>query len=146
LQRGLFSIAQDFSWGLEAWTVFSNHYHFVARSPGDSKDAETLSQMLGVLHTRTAGWINRLDKTPGRKIWHNFWDTKLTYQKSYLARLNYVHQNAVKHGLVQMANQYPWCSARWLERVASPAMVRSIYRFKTDMVSIRDDFAPVVTQ
>jgi len=100
--------------------------------------------MLGVLHSRTAGWINRLDKTPGRKVWYNFWDTKLTYQKSYLARLNYVHQNAVKHRLVPVAIQYPWCSARWFESVASPAMVQSIYRFKTNALSIRDDFVPIV--
>ena len=146
LQRGLLAVARDFSWNLEAWAVFSNHYHFVAHSPGDSKDAEALSQMLGVLHTRTAGWVNRLDRTSARKVWHDFWDTELTYQTAYLARWNYVHQNAVKHELVPVANQYPWCSARWLERVSSPAMVRSIYRFKTDTVSIRDDFAPVLTQ
>ena len=58
LQRGLLAVAGDFSWNLEAWAVFSNHYHFVAHSPGDSKDTEALSQMLGVLHTRTAGWVN----------------------------------------------------------------------------------------
>jgi len=138
LQRGLLTVARDFS--------FSNHYHFVAHSTDDSECASSLSQMLGMLHTRTAGWINRLDNTPGRKVWHNFWDTKLTYEKSYLARLNYVHQNAVKHGLVSVANQYPWCSARWFERVASPAMVRSIYRFKIDALSVRDDFASVVEQ
>jgi putative transposase len=144
LQRGLLTVARNFGWELEAWAVFSNHYHFIAGSPSDSKDANNLSQMLGLLHTRTAGWINRLDKTPARKVWHNFWDTKLTYEKSYLARLNYVHQNPVKHGLVPVANQYPWCSARWFERVASPAMVRSIYRFKTDALSVKDDFVPIV--
>jgi REP-associated tyrosine transposase len=144
LQRGLLTVARDFLWNLEAWAVFSNHYHFVAHSPGDSGGARGLSQMLGVLHTRTASWINRLDKTPARKVWHNFRDTKLTYQRSYLARLNYVHQNAVKHGLIPAANQYPWCSARWFERIASPAMVRSIYRFKTDALSINDDFVPVL--
>ena len=100
--------------------------------------------MLGVLHTRIAEWINQVDNTPGRKVWHNFWDTKLTYQRSYLARLNYVHQNAVKHGLVPEANRYRWCSARWFEQIASPAMVRSIYRFKIDYVSVRDDFVPIV--
>lgn len=93
LQRGLLTVMRDFRWELEAWAVFSNHYHFVAHCRSDLEDASSLSQMLGVLHTRTAGWINRLDKTPGRKVWHNFWDTRLTYQKSYLARLNYVHQN-----------------------------------------------------
>src|SRR6476659_4355220 len=58
--------------------------------------------------------------------------------------LNYVHQNAIKHGLVPVANQYQWCSARWFEQIASSAMVRSIYRFKIDRLSIRDDFAPVL--
>jgi len=144
LHRGLLSVTRDFSWGLEAWAVFSNHYHFVAHSPADLKDAHSLSHMLGVLHARTAAWINRLDRQPDRKVWHNFWDTKLTYQKSYLARLNYVHQNAVRHGLVPVANQYQWCSARWFEHIASPAMVRSIYRFKINQLSVRDHFDPIV--
>lgn len=144
LQRGLLIVTRDFCWELEAWAVFSNHYHLIAHSESESGNANSLSQMLGVLHTRTAGWINGLDKTPGRKVWHNFWDTRLTYQKSYLARLNYVHQNAVKHGLVLVANQYRWCSARWFERVASPPIVRSIYRFRTDTLNVRDDFAPIV--
>jgi putative transposase len=144
LQRGLLVVTRDFCWELEAWAVFSNHYHFIAHSQSDSGNASSLSQMLGVLHTRTAGWLNRLDKTPGRKVWHNFWDTRLTYQKSYLARLNYVHQNAVKHRLVPLANQYRWCSATWFEGVASPGMVQSIYRFKTDALSVSDDFVPIV--
>ena len=113
-------------------------------SPEDAEESTSLSKMLNVLHRRTAIWVNRIDKTSGRKIWQNFWETKLTYQKSYLARLNYVHENPVKHGLVPVANQYPWCSARWFEGVASPAMVRAIYRFKTNALRVQDDFAPVV--
>jgi len=144
LHTGLLKVAQDFSWQLEAWAVFSNHYHFVGRSPEDADESTSLSKMLAVLHHHTAIRVNRLDKTAGRKIWHNFWDTKLTYQKSYLARLNYVHQNPVKHGLVPVANQYPWCSAAWFEGVASPAMIRSIYRFKIDALSVKDDFIPVL--
>ena len=143
LHRGLLKVAHDFSWRLEAWAIFSNHYHFIAHSPSNSA-ADRLGQMLGVLHTRTAAWVNRLDKTPGRKVWHNFWDTRLTYQRSYFARLNYVHQNAVKHGLVPVANQYPWSSARWFEETSSPAMVQSVYRFKTDKLSINDSFVPIV--
>jgi hypothetical protein len=46
--------------------------------------------MLGVLHTRTSGWMNRLDKTPGRKAWNNFRDMKLLTRNRYLPRLNYV--------------------------------------------------------
>jgi putative transposase len=94
------------------------------------------------LHTKTAGWLNRLDQATNRQVWHNYWETRLTYQKSYLARLNYVHQNPVKHGLVAVANQYPWCSAAWFERTASTAQVKSIYRFKIDAVRALDEFEP----
>lgn len=142
LHRGLLSVAEQFGSRFEAWAVFSNHYHFVAHSPVDKDDASSLRSMLNALHSKTAEWINKLDAAPGRKVWFNFWETKLTHQRSYLARLNYVHQNAVKHGLVPIAYQYPWCSARWFERTASSAMVKSIYRFKTDRVSVSDDFEP----
>jgi len=120
--------------------VFSNHYHFVAHSPADATDASTLPAMLSILHVKTAEWLNNLDKAPGRQVWFNFWDTRLTHQRSYLARLNYVHQNAVKHGLVPVACEYPWCSAGWFERTTPPAMVKAIYRFKTDRISVLDEF------
>ena len=142
LHRGLLSVAEQFGWRFEAWAVFSNHYHFVAHSPADKDDASSLPPMLNLLHGKTAEWINKLDGATGRKVWFNFWETKLTHQRSYLARLNYVHQNAVKHGLVPVACQYPWCSAGWFERTASQAMVKSIYRFKTDRVLVSDDFEP----
>jgi len=142
LHRGLLAVAHEFGWRLEAWAVFSNHYHFVGHSPEESDDAESLTNMLGKLHEKTAKWTNRLDQTAGRKVWHNFWETKLTYEKSYLARLNYVHQNPVKHGLVLVANQYPWCSASWFERVARQAQVKTIYALKIDKVRVFDEFAP----
>ena len=140
LQRGLLTVTGQFGWRLEAWAVFANHYHFVAHSPANAPNAASLRALLSVLHVKTARWVNQLDHAPGRKVWFNFWETRLTHQRSYLARLNYVHQNAVKHGLVPVAGQYPWCSAAWFERTASPAMVKTIYRFKTDRVSVADEF------
>jgi putative transposase len=142
LHRGLLTVARDFGWRFEAWAVFSNHYHFIGHPPDSAPDATSLSQMLGALHTKTSGWVNKLDKTPERQVWFNFRESRLIYQKSYLTRLNYVHQNPVKHGLVPVASQYPWCSAAWFERSASAAMVKSIYRFKTNSVSVADDFEP----
>jgi putative transposase len=84
--------------------------------------------------------LNKLDEAKGREVWYNFWETKLTYDRSYLARLSYVHQNPVKHGLVAVANQYQWCSASWFERHASPAFIKTIYGFKIDKLSIDDDY------
>jgi len=137
LENGLLSLAKKYSWQLEAWAVFANHYHIVARGlPG----AVNLRKFLTHLHADSARELNRLDQKAGRTVWHNFWDTRLTYERSYLARLNYVHQNAVKHGLVSVANQYHWCSAAWFERTAPTAMVKTIYSFKTDKLGIDDAY------
>jgi putative transposase len=140
LEGKLLSLAKEWGWHLEAWAVFSNHYHFVAHSPPDPR---TLSAFLQQLHYETAEHVNGLDGRSGRKVWFNYWDRRLTYEKSYLARLSYVHRNAVKHGLVAVANQYRWCSAAWLERTAPAAQVRTLYRFKVDRVKVDDDFDPV---
>ena len=140
LEATLLSLANQAGWQLEAWAVFSNHYHFVGHA---RPDCECLADWLAQLHRQTATDVNRLDGLAGRQVWWNYWDTKLTFEKSYLARLNYVHQNAVKHGLVRVANHYRWCSAAWFERTATPAQVRTIYGFKTDRVNVPDDFDPI---
>ena len=137
LEAKLLELAKQFGWHLEAWAVFSNHYHWVGHSRPDSGELKTF---LGNLHTATATVVNQMDRTPGRQVWFNFWETQLTYERSYLARLNYVHQNAVRHGLVRVANQYRWCSAAWFERTATPAQVKTIYSFKIDKLKVLDDF------
>ena len=137
LENKLLGLAKKYGWQLEAWAVFSNHYHFVGRSEVESG---SLRAFLKHLHSDTARELNRLDGVQGRQVWHNFWDTKLTFETSYLARLNYVHQNPVKHGLVQVANQYRWCSAAWFERVAPASAVKTIYGFKADKLKVDDDY------
>jgi putative transposase len=140
LEGKLLALAKVFGWQLEAWAVFSNHYHFVAHSPAD---AQTLSAFTRELHHQTACHVNELDGAAGRQVWFNYWETRLTFEKSYFARLSYVHRNAVKHGLVAVAAQYPWCSAAWLERTAPRSQVETLYRFKIDKVRVEDDFDPV---
>jgi putative transposase len=137
LERLLLSVAKKGGWQLEAWAVFANHYHIVARGNPDSRN---LGEVLHDLHGVSSLELNKLDGVTDRQVWFNFRDTKLTNQYSYLARLNYVHQNAVKHKFVTVANQYPWCSAAWFERMASPAQAKTIYSFKIDRVKVEDDF------
>ena len=129
LQDMLLDLSLRYEWQLEAWAVFPNHYHFVGRSPGD---ATTLTRFLKHLHGKSSIDANRWDAKAGRQVWFKFWDTRLTYHRSYLARLNYVHQNAVHHGLVKTASAYRWCSARWFERTCSDAQVRTIYSMPID--------------
>jgi putative transposase len=140
LLAALLDAARESGWQLEAWAAFSNHYHFVAHA---AEAAVPIRDLIRRVHGRTAVWVNREDGTAGRQVWHNFWDTRLTYEASYLARLNYVHQNPVKHGLVPSARLYRWCSADWFERTATPAQVATVAAMKIDRVNVHDDFDPV---
>ncbi len=137
LLQSLFAIAEEFGWQLQAWAILSNHYHFIARSP---KDPATLRRFISKLHMTTAKEFNQQDQQPGRKVWFQYWDSQITFQKSYLACLNYVHNNSVKHGLVSNADNYPWCSAAWFSQNAPSSFVETVKRFKIDNVKVYDDF------
>ena len=133
----LLDLAAVYQWQFDAWSVFSNHYHFVAHSPDDPA---TLTPFLTQLHRDTAVMINDMDHTPGRQVWFNYRDTHLTFQRSYLARLQYVHNNPVHHRLVTVATAYRWCSATWFERTATSAFQRTLASLKIDRIHVYDDF------
>ena len=133
----LFEKASLFGWILEAWAVLHNHYHFIARSP---EDPGTLTKLIQQVHSITAIQINRWDNTPGRQVWHNYWDTCITYEKSYLARIHYVHMNPVKHGLTDNALDYPYCSYKWFVEQGEKTLQQQVFTQPIDRVKIIDDF------
>ena len=137
LQTALFELAAKYEWNLEAWAVFSNHYHFIAQSP---KNPTTLRKFITHFHALSARELNKRENLTGRKVWYQFWDTQLTFQNSYYARLNYVMQNPVKHKLVDHAEQYPWCSANWFMQRAKTSHKAVVLSFKTDKVEVYDEY------
>src|SRR5437867_1793129 len=50
LRDTLLEAALAYGWLLQAWAMFSNHYHFIAQS---SDDATTLKKMIQHLHSQT---------------------------------------------------------------------------------------------
>ena len=137
LQDQLLALALEHHWQLQAWAVFSNHYHFVGHAqPG----CKALSDWIAMLHQRMASHVNELDECAGRRVWFEYWDTRLTFERSYLARLHYVHQNPVRHGLVRAASNHPWCSAGWFEQRAQPSFFHTVTSFKIDRVHVPDDY------
>jgi putative transposase len=123
-------------WNLQSWAVFPNHYHFV----GASASPANLPTAIRRLHSLSAHAVNERDHQAGRKVWFQYWDTLLTNQRSYLARLRYVHENAVHHGVVARAANYPWCSAGWFERKSTPAFRRTVLAVPCDRIRVPDAF------
>ncbi len=54
--------------------------------------------------------------------------------------MNYVMQNPVRHGLVDLAENYPWCSASWFLKNASKSHQKVVTAYKIDEVNVIDNF------
>ncbi|MBM3179217.1 MAG: hypothetical protein FJZ86_02570 [Chloroflexi bacterium] len=123
-------------WSLEAWVVMSNHYHFVGRSP---EDALSLKALIQGVHSINAKFINRIDETPGRRVWYNYWDTCIKNETSYYARMLYVMINPLKHGLVQNPEDYPFSSCKYFLENSEPEFQKMVFSCTED-AQVEDDY------
>lgn len=133
----LFARAQALNWTLEAWAVLPNHYHWLGRAP---EDARSLKLLIQGVHSVSAKFVNSSDQVTGRQVWYNYWDSCITHESSYWARLNYIHQNPVKHGLAEQALDYPFCSYRWFVESAEPDWKDKLLTQPFDRLNIEDDY------
>ena len=134
----LFKSFSHFGWNLEDWVLLDNHYHIMAEAPDQ---AETLSSAINNFHKFSALWIKKhiqlLDDIP--KIWYNYWDTCITNEKAYFARLNYIWHNPVKHGYVENAGQ--WKFGSYYFRLKNNEPIENIIQnFPCNKLKIRDDY------
>jgi putative transposase len=128
-------MADRYGFSLQAWAVISKPLPF-----GGQLATSGIVAKVRHLHSITAIEANKWDGTPGRHVWFEYWETRITFPRSYLARLNYVHQNAVRHRLVRGPSQYPRCSAAWFEREANRSFHQMVSGFRTDKLNVPDDF------
>jgi len=136
LQTLLLEALAENNWNTEAWCVFPNHYHFIAQAPLNR--SSELTQVIRKIHSLSARHINEQNNSRGQKIWHNYRDTIIDNEKSHLARLHYVHANAVHHDLVNTPTEYPYGSARWLQKTDTAARLNTIYSFPCDKLLKND--------
>ncbi len=141
-QEMLLRFMGEHRWIPHAWACFSNHYHVIVNLPeaGAEDEAEEAGKEIKRLHQALGYALNRLDQVTGRTVMYQYWDTCLSFENSYFARLNYVMNNPVKHGLVEDARLYPWCSAKWFAANHSSAMRRRVAAYKIDRVNEPDSF------
>lgn len=139
-QDQLFALTRAAGWRLEAWAILANHYHFIAHSPPHAPDSSSLRATVQKLHSLTTKKLNQRDRQTGRdRLWQNYRETHLTHQRSYLARLHYVHQNAVHHKLVRVGSLWKWCSASAFKEAVTPAWLKTIASFKYDAIAEQDE-------
>jgi putative transposase len=133
----LFKRTSLHNWKLEAWACLSNHYHFIARAP---ENAASMTTLIREIHSLSARYINSMDNMLGRRVWWNYWDTCIRNEHSYLAMLRYVHENPVKHNLVEKAEEYPFCSYQWFLDVTDSGFKQKVLNQSLEQIRIYDDF------
>jgi putative transposase len=128
--------ANILKWSVDAWVVMRNHYHFIARSP---ENALSLKALIQGIHSINAKFVNRMDRTPGRKVWYNYWDSCIQDETSYHARMRYVMMNPVKHGLVQNPEDYPFSSYKYFMENSELEFQKKIVSSIED-IQLQDDY------
>jgi putative transposase len=90
-----------------AWAVLLNHYHILA----SLRSLDAASRAIKHLHGFTSHEWNLTDGLTGkRKVWYRFSDRLMRTEIQTNQAFNYLHQNPVKHGLVEDAFDWPWSS------------------------------------
>jgi REP element-mobilizing transposase RayT len=70
----------------------------------------TISRAVQSVKWQAATKLNRRRGTGGAIWQHQFWDRFVRHQKEFDARLEYMHFNPVKRGLVTGPGEWPWSS------------------------------------
>ena len=103
------------SFHIDAWVVLPDHMHCVwTLLPGDV-DYSSRWKAIKIAFAKTLPRIERLSAVRERKgergIWQRrFWEHTIRDESDYMAHVDYVHINPLKHGLVEHVSDWPYSS------------------------------------
>lgn len=107
------------------WVFLANHYHTLVKV----SRANVLPKFINFLHGKSSHKINEFDMARGRKIWYQYWDACVRTEHDFYTRLNYIHQNAVKHRVAENMQDYPWSSYKiWEDKLGQKGMAECFER------------------
>ena len=70
----------------------------------------TISQLIHDVKKVSARWLHRHRGTEGPLWQHQFWDRFVRHAREFHQRLDYMHWNPVRKGLVKKPEQWRWSS------------------------------------
>ncbi len=108
---------------LDAYVVMSNHIHMLTRLPQDmtvSKFVQRLKidcalRVLPTLSDIEAAMLSKQTGLDNRKLWQrSFRSVVILSEEVFRQKMNYIHTNPVRAGLVASPEEYLWSSSRLL--------------------------------
>lgn len=123
---------------LWAWVIMPEHVHLIVvpREPGvpvgrfiGSVKEEVSRRAVAWLSEHSPEWLSHIRVREGTKVRHRFWqpgggyDRNIDDTDTLEAMIQYIHQNPVRRGLVEQAEEFHWSSARWYAGL-SPTLMK----------------------
>jgi len=111
---------------LFAYVIMPDHFHLVTDRP--RKPSIVLQFIKGIVSRRVLGYLKEARfESSLRKLEHDNWKRNhryslwqhdsdvfsITSESTFMEKINYVHQNPVRAGFVERAEDYRWSSARF---------------------------------
>lgn len=128
-------LIEKFGIQLHAWVVLRNHYHLLLKS----RVGHDIGRFIGRLNGRTSREFNLRDNAEGRKVWYNYWDTCIRTEAGYWTRLNYIHNNPIKHGYVKRLIDWEFSSYGYYLRTKGEEWLDDCWRRYPVVGYIKDD-------
>ena len=97
------------------YVLMPDHWHALLWP----RDSITISRVLMDVKSVSALHLNRQRQRHGPLWQHQFWDRFVRHAKEYGQRLNYMHSNPVRKGLVAKPEEWRWSSFRNFSREES---------------------------
>jgi len=110
---------------LTAWVLLPDHWHaiFIPKFP------LTIARVMESIKVSSTHRINAGWRESGILWQPRYFDRALRTVKEYYEKVDYIHQNPVRAGLVERAEEWPWSSAReYSGTLRAPASAHPILR------------------
>ncbi len=115
---------EKFGYKLYAWVILNNHYHLLCKSYRGTD----LPVIISKVHTGFSYEINKLENKQGRKIWQNYWDKFIRSEKDLWMHFNYIHQNPIKHMVVNNMEHYEFSSYNFWKKNKGIEWIETMFR------------------
>lgn len=97
-----------FHFKLLGFAILPNHIHLLIIPPEGRNVSDVMHHVNGVFASR----YNRIQKQTGRVIQRRFWDHVIRNDEDFNEKLNYIHNNPIKHGLAGEFEDWQYSSWR----------------------------------
>jgi len=113
---------------LYAWVIMPEHFHLLLRTRHEDVAVPAILRRLksGFAQRAISRWreldaqiLPRITDAQGRtRFWQQGggYDRNIYSEEEMIEKINYIHNNPIKRGLVENPEDWVWSSARWHEQ------------------------------